>query len=357
MESIRFGIVGCGVIAPWHARAISNTPEARLVACCDVIESKARKLALDFGAERVYTDYRQMLESGTIDAVCVCVPSGLHGDVTIAAAQSGIHVMCEKPIDITLQHIDEMTKACANAGVKLGGIFQRRTSPLWRKIKNTVSSGHLGKMVGGDAYLKYHRSQSYYDSADWRGTWQLDGGGALMNQGIHMIDLLLWVMGPVETVYAMTDHRVRSIEVEDTAYAVLKFESGAFGAIEGMTSVYPGMDHRMEFHGEYGTIQVTRESITAWDIRGEDNAVSAENGLGGVDVKLGTAETEPTDAATQGHQLLIQDICRAIIEDRNPMVTPEESRKSVELILAIYESSKKGIPIQLVHGKRQEALV
>ncbi len=187
MDRVRFGVIGCGAIGPWHAKAITDTDEAELVACCDIIPQRATKVAAEHGGAAVYTDHRELLKSGDIDAVSICVPSGLHGAIAIDAAEAGKHIMCEKPVEITLPRIDEMIRACGDAGVKLGVIFQRRTSPLWHRIKNAVESGKLGKMVLGDAYLKYYRGQDYYDSGDWRGTWELDGGGALMNQGVHMI--------------------------------------------------------------------------------------------------------------------------------------------------------------------------
>lgn len=351
MDRIRFGIIGCGVIGPWHARAITDTEEAELVACCDVIEERARKLAQDFEIENIYTDYHQLLARPDVDAVCICTPSGLHGVMAIDAARAGKHVMCEKPVEITLPKIDEMVKACRDSDVKLGVIFQRRTSPMWSRIKNAIDSGCLGKIVLGDAYLKYYRSQEYYDSGDWRGTWEMDGGGALMNQGVHMVDILRWIMGPVETVYAQADHLVRDIEVEDTACAVLKFASGAFGVLQGTTSVYPGMNHRLEFHGEKGTILVDCETIAKWDVP-DDNGTCGGCGHGGVDIKVGTAETEVTSVATQGHQLQIEDLCRAIKEDRDPMVTGEEARKAVEVILAVYESARTGLPVSLESSLR-----
>ena len=347
MNRIRFGIIGCGVISPWHARAISDTEEAGLVACCDIIEERARKLSEDFAVKEVYTDYHKLLARDDIDAVCVTTPSGLHGMVTIDAAKAGKHVMCEKPVEITKAKIDEMIAACKAADVKLGVIFQRRTSPLWHKVKNAIDSGCLGKMILGDAYLKYYRGQAYYDKDAWRGTWELDGGGALMNQGVHMVDVLQWMMGPVTSVYAQADHMVRDIEVEDTACAVLRFASGAMGILEGTTSVTPGMDHRLEFHGEHGSILVDGETIKVWEVPGEDASQCGETGSGGVDVKIGTAETAPTTSATQGHQGQIQDLCRAIREDREPMVNAETARKAVEIILAVYESSRTGQPVTL----------
>ena len=346
LDKVRFGIIGCGVISPWHGRGVTNAEDAELVACCDIIKERAEKLAADFSIPRVYTDYHEMLACDDIDAVCVCTPSGLHGQVAIDAARAGKHVMCEKPIEITLPKIDEMIKACRDSEVKLAVIFQRRTSEMFHKIKDVLDRGLLGKIVLGDAYLKYYRSQEYYDSGDWRGTWELDGGGALMNQGVHMVDILRWLMGPIETIYAQSGHLVRSIEVEDTACAVIKYASGAYGILQGTTSV-KGMQHRLEIHGENGTILVEGEKIVKWDVPGCEEDQCGAEANGGVDISSGTSASKPTAIATEGHQIQIQDLCRAIIEGREPMVGGEEARKAVEVILAIYESAKTGMPVRL----------
>ncbi len=339
MEKVRFGIIGCGVIGPWHARGITNSPDAELVAVCDVIQEKADKLSADFGNVPTYTDYNVMLKEAGVDAVSVCVPSGMHGQVVIDAAKAGVHVMCEKPVEITLPKIDAMIETCKEANVKFGVIFQRRTSPVWNKVKKAIDDGLLGKMVLGDAYLKYFRSQEYYNSGDWRGTWALDGGGALMNQGVHCIDLQRWIMGPIDTVYAQADHLVRDIEVEDTCCAVFKFKSGAFGVLEGTTSVV-GMNHRLEFHGDKGTILVDGEKIVKWPVE-EEEAKEEEQDT------VGSAASDPTAISSDGHQIQIQDLARAIIEDREPMLDGKEALKAVEVILAIYESARTGMPVKM----------
>lgn len=315
---------------------------------CDCIPERAEKLAAEYGNPKVYVDYHELLADPGVDAVCICTPSGMHADMGIAAAGAGKHVLCEKPIDIDLDKIDRLTAACRQAGVKLGCIFQRRTSGMWRNVREVVRSGRLGRMVLGDAYLKYYRSQEYYDSGDWRGTWALDGGGALMNQGVHCVDVLQWIMGPVRSVFAYTAHLVRNIEVEDTAVAALSFASGAFGVIEGTTSVTPGMDHRLEFHGAEGTIRVDGEKMAAWDVPGDEPAFFEGNG--GVDMKAGTAASSPTAIGTEGHQMQVENLVRAVREDHDPMVTGEEARRSVEIILAIYESSRTGREVRLPLG-------
>ena len=232
-KKVRFAIVGTGVIAPLHAESIIKNPLTELVAVCDIIEEKAQAFADKYGVEHVYKYYEDMFKRGDIDVVCVCTPSGNHGEVTIAAAEAGIHVLCEKPIEITDEKLTAMIDACRKHGVKLGGIFQRRTLPAAIKTREAIQSGKLGKMVLGDAYLKYYRSPEYYKSAGWRGTWELDGGGALMNQGIHGIDLITWMMGDVHSVVAKCGTLVRDIEVEDTAVAIVKYKNGAYGVIQG----------------------------------------------------------------------------------------------------------------------------
>lgn len=340
MDKIRFGIVGCGVIAPNHARAVLAVEDAELAACCDIIPERAEKLAADHGAPKVYTSYDEMMADPDIDAVCVCTPSGLHGEVTIAAARAGKHVMCEKPVEITLEKIDRMVDECRKAGVKLGVIFQRRTSSLWHTIKKVIDEGRLGKLVLGDLYMKYFRSQEYYDSGEWRGTWELDGGGCLMNQGVHMIDILRYLMGPAESIYALADHLVRKMETEDTACAVIKWKNGAFGVLQGTTSVTPGMNHRLEIHGELGGIIAEGENILRWNVPDVPNPKEVKD-------NVGDTSSDPKAVAADGHTIQIQDLCRAIKEDRDPMVTGEEARKAVELILAIYRSAQTGQVVKM----------
>ena len=342
-DKVGYGIIGCGVIAPWHARAFQSITDAKLVAVCDIIPEKAEKLKTEFGAEYVYTDYKEMLARDDIQIVSISTPSGMHADMGIDAARAGRHILTEKPIDINLEKIDKLIKTCDQQKVKLACIFQRRTSNLWKLIKQTVDEEKLGKMILASAYLKYFRSQEYYDSAGWRGTWALDGGGALMNQGVHLVDILRWVMGPVDTVFSFADHLARNIEVEDTTVSSIKFKSGAFGTLEGTTSVTPGMSHRMEFHGEKGTIAIEGEKIARWDVPGLDK----EEVMKDLQDLVGDASSDPTAIGADGHQEQIADLIAAVREDREPMISGREARNAVELILAIYESAKTGKPVKL----------
>jgi predicted dehydrogenase len=359
MGTVGYGIVGCGVIGPWHGEAIrDHVPAARLVACCDDIPERAREFAARFEIPKVYTRYEEMLADPEVDAVSICTPSGMHADMVIAASNAGKHAMTEKPMDITLPKIDAMIAATRRNGTLLGVIFQRRTSLLWQKVRETVQAGKLGKMVLGDAYLKYYRSQEYYDSGAWRGTWALDGGGALMNQGVHLVDQLQWVMGPVDTVFSFADHLARDIEVEDTTVSALKFKSGAFGTLEGTTSVigsaewerdaagnvqvtrWGGLNHRLEFHGDRGTIIVDGERIATWVVPGEPEPDVSETGEGSM-------ATDPRAIGIRGHVVQLRDFVDAIRAGRDPMVTGEDGRAAVEIILAVYRSAQTGLPVRL----------
>jgi len=345
-----FGIIGCGVIAPTHVKAIASCPEAALVACCDIDEEKGRKFAADHGAAAFYTDYSQLVADPNVDVVCICVPSGLHADCVIAAARAGKHVFCEKPLDIQREKMTAMIAACRQAGVKLGCVFQSRTYPDSIKIRQAIADGVLGKMALGDAFLKDYRSRAYYQSAGWRGTWALDGGGALMNQGVHGVDLLLWLMNDeVVRVFARADHKVREIEVEDTCVACLQFKSGAFGTIIGTTSCNPGETRRIELHGDVGTIINTGSKITRWAIADAPDARAKQVEAGPANVEEGTTGDNKA-VASQGHEFLVDDLIQAIKEDRDPYITGESARKAVDLILAIYESARTGQDVEVISG-------
>jgi predicted dehydrogenase len=344
-----FGILGCGVIAPTHLKAIEACADAELVAVCDIDEPKGQAFAAEHGGVTFYKDYLEMVADPAVDVVCICTPSGIHGDGVIAAAQAGKHVFCEKPLDISRPRMTEMIDAVDTAGVKMGCVFQSRTFPSNIKVRKAIGDGVLGKMTLGDAFLKDYRSRAYYKSAGWRGTWALDGGGALMNQGVHGVDLLLWLMNDeVDRVFARAEHKVRDIEVEDTAVACLQFKSGAYGTIIGTTSCNPGEVRRIELHGDVGTITVRGKEITRWavakdfDERAKD-AETTEN-----DADEGTTGDNKA-VSSEGHVFLIDDLVRAIRDDRDPYITGRSARKAVDLILAIYESAQSGTDVAVKH--------
>lgn len=336
-REIRIGIAGAGIIARSHAQAIQRVDGASLIALCDIEADKAKRFADDFNVELVFQDYQDMLSREEIDLVHICLPSGMHAQCAIEAAHAGKHILSEKPLDVTRTKMDAMIRESRARGVKLGVVYQRRTLPEAIAIREALQSGLLGKPVLGDVYMKYYRSQQYYDSAGWRGTWELDGGGALMNQGIHGIDLLQWMMGDIESVYARSAALARDIEVEDTAVALIKYRNGAMGVIQGTTSVYPAQQTRLELHGDTGTIILDDTGIRMWETL--DASIKKPSFL----EQVGNL----SDIILNGHTSIIRDMTAAIREDREPMVNGEEARKAVDVILAIYESAREGKEVYL----------
>ncbi len=340
MGKIGWGIIGCGNISGTHRNAIAESDAAELVACCDIIEEKGKAFAEEAGC-KYYQRVEDILADDDIQAVSLCVPSGMHSEMAIMAAHAGKHILSEKPLDITLKKIDDMIAAAKAANVKLAGVFQRRTYDSTKKVREAVQSGKLGRLVLGDCYQKYFRSHEYYHSGDWRATWDLDGGGALMNQGVHGIDLIMHIMGPVKRVSAICRTLVRNIAVEDTAVATVEYANGALGVIEGTTSVTPGYGCNLEISGDNGTIGLTNDTITRWDIPGDEETEGEEA------ESEGTA-SDPLALTATGHVAHVKDLCDAIINDREPAIPGSEARRAVELIKAIYKSSREGgAPIDL----------
>ena len=345
-----FGIIGCGVIAPTHVAAIKACAQAELVAVCDIDEAKGRKFAAEHGGVAFHQDYRRLVKDPAVDVVCICTPSGLHADGAIAAARAGKHVFCEKPLDIRRDRMSRMIDAVEKAGVKMGCVFQSRTIPECIRLRRAVQQGVLGKLTLADAFLKDYRSRAYYASAGWRGTWALDGGGALMNQGVHGIDLLTWLVGdPVERVFARADHKVRDIEVEDTCVANLQFRNGAFGTLIGTTSCNPGEVRRIELHGDVGTLICTGSKITRWAVASEFDARAKDIDLSKAPVDEGTTGDNKAVQA-QGHAFLVADLVQAIEQNRDPYIIGRSARQAVDLILAIYRSARLGRDVAVLYG-------
>lgn len=347
--TVGFGIIGCGVIAPIHAEAIANVADAKLLAVADVREENACKLAEPYGAT-TYSDYHEMLKRDDIHAVSLCVPSGIRAEIGEACAAAGKHILSEKPLEVNTERIDRLINAADNAGVRLGCIFQNRFAAGPRSVHEALTTGRFGKLVMGDAYIKWHRSQEYYNSGAWRGTRKLDGGGVLMNQGVHQIDLLLWFMGPVKRVTARTalvGHQ--GLEVEDLACALLEFDSGAMGVIEGTTATWPGHPARVEVHGVDGSAVIEDGKLKTWDFRTELPEDKAIREAMQQDSELGSGAGDPISSLkSEGHRLQIEDFVAAIRENREPGVAGREGRRAVELIEAIYRSADTGQPVELM---------
>jgi len=350
-KTIGFGIIGCGMIAQFHARAIADCKGAGLIACYDTIPAAADKLAQTVGC-RAYHDLNALLADPQVHVVTIATPSGAHMEPAIAAAEAGKHVIVEKPLEITLTRCDRIIQACKKAGVVCSTIFPSRFHDSSRLMKKAIDQGRFGRLTLGDAYVKWYRSQQYYDSGAWRGTWELDGGGALMNQAIHSVDLLTWLMGPVVEVRAVTGLLAHQrIAVEDTAVAALRFANGALGTIEATTAAYPGYLKRIELHGIEGSAVMEEEDIIRWDFakkKPQDAAIleamaQRKSGGGGA--------ADPKAIGHHGHARQFANVLQAIRKGTQPAIDGLEGRRSVEIILAIYKSAETGQAIRLPLAK------
>lgn len=338
-NEVAFGIVGPGMIGKVHAEAIQAIPNARLVAVYGRNATKTNEFAARFGATG-YDDYAQFLAHPGLQVVNLCTPSGNHALEGIAAARAGKHVLTEKPIETTLVKADALIAACEHTGVKLGVIFQSRFLPAVLRIKQALDENRLGKLMLCDAIVKWYRAPEYYADS-WHGTQALDGGGALINQAIHTVDLLRWLVGPVETAFAMKAAlRYPQIEGEDTLVASLRFQNGALGVIQATTSVKPGFKRRVELSGERGTIILDGDAISVWSIDGEANAPSN-------DAQLTDGSANPAAISNEGHRMQIEDMVNAVLENRAPMIDGREGRLSLELVEALYKSANEGCAVRL----------
>jgi predicted dehydrogenase len=342
-ESRGFGIVGTGVIAALHAAAIATLPGARLVAVTDVVPDAASSFAAARGCA-AEPSLDALLARADVDVVCVCVPSGLHAEVGVRAAQAGKHLVVEKPIDVTLAAADRLIEAARAGGVALTVMSQHRFDPGLVELKRLLGSGALGRLVLGEASTKWYRTQAYYDSAGWRGTWALDGG-SLMNQGVHYVDLLRWCMGPVSEVTAVCTTQAHQIEAEDTALAIVRFGSGAVGTILSSTAAYPGFPQRLEVTGTDGTVivedgQIVRRAFGP----GSAGAPAADSGTGGAGAG---AAADPVAIDVAAHAAQIADLLAAIDEGREPAVSGEAGREALEIVCAVYESARTGQTVRL----------
>ncbi len=340
-EPLRFGIVGCGVIGPTHAEAITSLADAHLVAVADPIAGRADKLATKYGVT-AYTNIQEMLDSERLDVVTICTPSGEHGKHARQAMHTGRHVIIEKPMEIARTAIDEILRTQQEMDVKLSVISQHRFDVATRQVHALVQEQAFGRLVLGNASIPWWRSQAYYNSGAWRGTWEFDGGGVLMNQSIHSIDLLQWLMGPVKSLYAYTDTLAHTMETEDVGVAVLRFTNGAVGTIAATTGAYPGITTRVEVFGDRGSACIENDQLGYLRLaRDEQEAVNdygANTQHAPEPKNTSSAAQNPAALSTNSHALQIADMIRAIREDGTPLVDGHAARQAVDIILSIYES-------------------
>lgn len=340
---MRFCVVGAGNIGAVHVRALGALPGARVTVVCDTDETRGPALASQCGGLWV-SHYQEAVSRDDVDAVCVCTPSGTHLDVAIAAARAGKHLAIEKPLEVTLERIDRIIEAVKQAGVLMTCILPFRFRPGARRAKEAVEGGRLGRLVLADVHVKWHRPQEYYHGT-WRGTWALDGGGVLMNQSIHNVDLLQWLGGPVKSVFGYTCTLTHRIETEDTALAGLLFRNGALGVIQASTSCWPGDPARLELHGEKGTIMLEEGRVARWALQGGDR--SEEDSILGEDSTSHTASADPRAIGHECHARQLADLVTAVERGIQPAVSGVEARKAVGLILAVYRAARTGLPVSL----------
>ncbi len=360
-KTYRIGIIGVGGIAAMHAKAIGDLPNATVVAGVCRTAEKGAKFAQQFMCAD-YRDYEKMMDEQKPDVVCITTPSGAHLEPTRAAAKRGIHVLCEKPLEISTARVDEMIDVCKKAGVTLGGIFPSRFNPVVNLIRDAVAAGRFGQLAVGAAYVPWWRDDAYYAPNRWQGKLALDGGGAMMNQSIHNVDALQWILSadpalkhlqphenPVEEIFAYTGkrgHDPKLIEVEDTAMAVLKFRNGALGQLLGATSMFPGTNRRVWVAGRDGTAEVIEEQLSVFTFRNKlasDDATLAQYSQ----QTRSTGASDPLAISYTGHTKNIGSFLAALDAGQTPALDGVESRKAVQILEALYQSAATGQPVRL----------
>lgn len=357
----KFGVVGCGSIGPTHGAAIAQIPqEAELIAVADVVSERAHNMANKFGVKRVYSEFAELLADKDLDVICICTPSGMHADMAIRAMEAGKHVVVEKPMEVTLEACDRMIAAEDKTGKKLTVISQHRFDAATQLVKEAIDKGQLGKIILADAYVKWWRTQEYYDSGDWRGTWALDGGGSLMNQGVHTVDVLQYLVGGVKKLWAQTRTGAHTdIEVEDIAVAACDFACGAVGSITATTAAYKGFPVRIDIYGTEGTAVIEGDRLKCMMLKNGQTFTSEEAAAHAVSVAQGGTASVKDEAAgraataKQGatwgdsHRAQIQDFLKAVRCGGKPLIDGRAAKKPVEIILSIYKSQKTGDPVVL----------
>ena len=342
-RTIGFGFIGAGAIAHFHARAVAAAQGGRLVGVASRTRGSAEKFASEHGMSFATDDVNALLQQAGLDAVCITTPSALHLEPALAAIRAGKHLMIEKPLDATVEGTDHILHEAEKHGVRVGSIFQARFGDGARQLKAAIDAGRFGRMVLASCYVKWNRTKEYYTG--WKGRLSEDGGGALINQAIHGVDLLQWFAGMPVEVFAWTTQRVHAIESEDTCVAALKFGSGAFGTIEASTALWPGFSRRIEICGEHGSVVMEDDDIARWEFREPkpgDDAIRATRESGA----MGSGAAAPMAIKFEGHLRQIQDFIDGIGDGRPFFIEGAEARKAVALVRAVYDSAASGTPVR-----------
>ena len=345
-DRIGFAIIGSGMISQFHADAMRQVPNAEFRAVYDRAPDRAEQFAAKNNC-RVAASLEELVAAPDIQAVCVTTPSGAHAEAAIPFLEAGKAVLCEKPLEVTVEAVDRILEAEKRGGGILASVFQSRFGLGARHMKKAIEQGRFGRLTLCSAYIKWWRDLSYYSSSNWKGTWKMDGGGALMNQGVHAVDLLQWFAGVPEQVSAFYGTLAHpGMEAEDTLAAALKFPHGALGVIEAATSAWPGEDLRIEIIGDKGWAELVKDKIVRWDFvekQPEDEEILRGEGTG----SIGGGASDPSAISTEGHRMLIADLVEALQTGRKPMIPGSEARRAISLICSIYESARAGKAVRV----------
>jgi len=338
-RKIGYAVTGLGV-GRSHAKAALNSKNGKLIAVCDLLPEKLERAKADYGDILTYTDFDEMLKNPDIEIVSICLPSGMHAEFAVRALEAGKNVLVEKPVDITVEAAQKIEDARIRTGLKAGVIHQNRFNACMKPMKEAIDSGRMGKIFLGTFAVKWYRTQSYYDNGGWRGTWGMDGGGSLMNQAIHTVDLMQWLMGDVESVTSQMGIYNHEIETEDMTASLVKFKNGAAATFVSTTCAYPGLSTDIQVYGTKGSIEVDGDKLKLWRIEGEDT----DEGKSMIDL-YGSGNGNATSldpTLVVGHATQVEDIIDSVLFDRDPLIVPSDAIKSVRIANAIYESARTG---------------
>lgn len=343
---MKYALIGCGRIATNHIKAVLNN-DLEFVAVCDVEESQMEKLLAKHGLEKDetiqrYTDYKQMITECKPELVAIATESGIHAEIALFCIRQGVNCIIEKPIAMSIEDADAIVKLAEEKNVKVSACHQNRFNIAVQEVKKAIDAGRFGKMSHGSIHVRWNRNKGYYEQAPWRGLWASDGG-ALMNQCIHGIDLIRWLMGDeVEEVYGQTRQRMHDyLEAEDVGVAIVKFKNGSVATIEGTTNVYPqNLEETLYLFGETGTVKLggtSTNNIDIWDFAAKEECDEGKAGL----------KEATSNVYGNGHTSVYADVIDAIQNDRAPYIDAKAGRNALEMVLAIYKSQKEGVPVKL----------
>lgn len=352
-KKIGYAVVGLGV-GKAHCDAAIDSEKADLVAVCDLIEEKMDKIAQKCPGVKKYVNFDDLIADPDVDIISICLPSAMHADFAVRAMEAGKHVLVEKPIDITVEAAQKIEEARIRTGKKAGVIHQNRFNCNMYPLKAAIDSGHLGKIFLGTFAVKWYRQQDYYEG--WHGTWEMDGGGSLMNQAVHTVDLMQWFMGDVESVTSQMGIYGHEIDTEDMTASLIKFKNGAVATFVSTTCAYPGISTDIQVYGSNGSVETDQDVLKTWKFKEFDEDFAEAQGIDAFDVdeeeeymlkkygkgNSGAIAFDSSVNPVVGHKYMVWDMINAVLEDRDPAILPTEAMKSVRIVNAVYESAKTG---------------